>query len=110
MEEDTYNIKLVKVSPTRNRKDTRRQIEVTRRDNRLISLDEVKSFYDDLLQEGKNPDQICIVGLNAERLTTIKSFDDKEVFDEFDEEYLQNKPEGIRDLLTHYSRVELILY
>ncbi len=107
---NNYNIKLVQKKETKNIRDVRKQIEVTKKNSKEITLDDVKLIYKDLLEKGVNANKISIVGLNAERLTTIKSFDEADVFDEFDEEYLENKGEDIRDKLTKYYRLEFIIY
>ena len=56
------------------------------------------------------PEKVVVVGLNGERYITLKGLNETYMRDYGDDEYLQNKPDNIRELLTTFTRVEFIVH
>lgn len=105
-----YQITLVKEFTSKNKKINRQQIEFKRRDKKMMSLDEVNRMYKELVkEENLNEDNIMIVGLNQNRYFTLKSFN-QEDFTQFDEDYLQNKPKEVREMLKEFYSIDFVIY
>jgi hypothetical protein len=56
------------------------------------------------------PENVIVVGLSGERYITLKGLKESYMRDYGDEEYLQNKPKSIRELLTRFTRIEFIIH
>jgi hypothetical protein len=105
-----YNIQLVKKVYIPKIKKERKQFNITKKNKTMIDIDDIEAIYSQFITKGISPERISIVGLNNERLTTIKSFSTDDTFDYFDEEYLNGKPEEIRDKLTEFYNIQIIIY
>ena len=104
-----YDIRLVKEFVTNNKKLHRFQIEFKRKDKKMMSLDEINKIYKEFVEEENlNEDDIMIVGLNQNRYFTLKSLNQDD-FTEFDEDYLENKPKEVKDMLKEFYSFEFIL-
>jgi hypothetical protein len=65
----------------------------------MINYDDVERIYKDLLEsEDLNPENIVIVGMSQNRYFTLKSLGESDM-SQYDEEYLANKPEDVREML-----------
>jgi hypothetical protein len=53
---------------------------------------------------------MSISGLNAERYFTIKPFNSDDLDGVLDDEYLSGKPEYVKELLTNYFNLQIIIY
>lgn len=105
-----YKIELVKSQymPRINRE--RKQFNFVRKDKKMIDVKDVEKIYNELLQSGIESENISIIGLNAERLTTIKSFKSGNTFDYFDDDYLNGKSSDIQEKLSKFFTIQVIIY
>lgn len=103
-----YNMKLVKTINTK-KMGTIKHIQFNKKDNKLITLEEVNNMYHKLMNgAGLSPDQIRIVGLNDEQFVTLKGYGDEEFADYWDD-YLQNKPTAVQDKLNKFENIQFIV-
>ena len=103
-----FNIKLIQSVELKKKRITRQQIELTKKNGNTISLKEVYELFNELKESGENPTDISIIGMNAERLTTIiTDGDDKNRY--WDEDYLHGKSAEVLEMLTNFTKLELLL-
>jgi hypothetical protein len=107
---EKYNITLVKEQRTKNKKELRKQIEIVRKDGKIIKLNDIENLYNKVISKNINPQNIIVVGLNGERYITLKGLKESNMRNFGDEEYLQNKPKNIRNMLTKFTRIEFIVH
>lgn len=105
-----YNIKLVKKVYIPKFKKERKQFSIVKKNKQMIDIDDIQAIYKQFIDNGIEADRISILGLNGERLTTIKSFESADTFDYFDDEYLQGKPDEIKDKLREFYNLQVIIY
>jgi hypothetical protein len=105
-----YNIQLVKKVLMPKFKKERKQFSIVKRDKMMIDIEDIQTIYKQFLDKGIEAERISILGLNGERLTTIKSLESGETFDYFDDEYLNGKPEEIREKLSEFYNIQVIIY
>lgn len=105
-----YNIELVKSQFMPRIKKERKQFNFVRKDKKMIDVKDVQKIYNELLQSGIESDSISILGLNPERLTTIKSLNSGNTFDYFDDDYLNGKSSDIQEKLSKFFSIQVIIY
>lgn len=105
-----YNIQLVKKVYMAKFKKERKHFSIVKKNKKMIEIEDIQAIYDQFVDKGIEPERISILGLNGERLTTIKSFQSGDTFDYFDEEYLNGKPEAVIDKLTQFFNIQVIIY
>ena len=105
-----YNIQLVKKQELKKKLITRTQFNITKKQNQMIGIEDVEKIYNQFLDRGIDPERIGIIGLNGERLTTIKSPNSTELFNYFDDDYLDGKSNDIKEKLTKFFNIQLIIY
>ena len=104
-----YDIKLVKEFTTNKNKMNRKQIEFKRLDKKKMSLNEVNTLYKDLVKSSDlDPDKVMIIGMNPNRFFTLKTLN-KDDFTEFAEDYLENKPAEVQEMLSEFDSIQLVL-
>jgi hypothetical protein len=104
-----FNINLVKEINTK-KMGKKKQIEFTKKNLQLISLEEANDMYHQILEESHLlPHQISIIGLNDERFTTLKGFGDDEFADYFEDEYLKNKSSAIQEKLSNFFNITFMI-
>jgi hypothetical protein len=105
-----YNIELVKSVYMPRVKKERKQFSFVRKDKKMIDIKDVEKIFNELLESGINSDSISVLGLNGERLTTIKSFSSGNTFDYFDDDYLNGKSSDIQEKLSKFFSIQVIIY
>lgn len=105
-----YNIKLVQQKVIKNRKQKRTHFHITKKDNEMIDIDDIQLIYNQFLERGIEASRIGIVGLNGERLTTLKGINTDDLFNYFDDDYLDGKSSEIKEKLTQFFHIELLIY
>ncbi len=86
------------------------QVRISKTNGNQLTLEDIEEIYDNLMEQGFSSERIAIIGMNAERLTTIVSRDENAVFNFADEDYMKNKPEAIRDKLSNFDYVQVLIY
>lgn len=105
-----YNIELVQQKTVKASNEKRSQYHVVKKNNTMLTFDDVEIIYNQMVNRGIAPERIAIIGLNAERLTTIKSLKESNLFEFGDEDYLNGKSQDIKDKLSQYFSIDVILY
>jgi hypothetical protein len=105
-----YNIVLEKSVYLPRIKKQRKQFSFVRKDKKMIDVKDVEKIFNELLKGGVDSENISILGLNAERLTTIKSFSSGNAFDYFDDDYLNGKSSDIQEKLSKFFSIQVIIY
>jgi C-terminal processing protease CtpA/Prc len=106
---DKYNIKLLKNFETKNKKVMKKEIKINRKNGNKVSLDEVDDLYNYISNRYNIPtENIKVVGLNNERFITLKGEAHEALGDNYDD-YLQNKPEEVRDNLENFNDVHFFI-
>jgi len=108
--ESNYNIQLVKQVNLKATGEKRTQFSVTKKGNKMIDIKDVEIIYNQFLEKGIDANRIALVGLNGERYTTIKSASQDELFDYFDDDYLDGKSSAVKDKLSKFFNIQLIIY
>lgn len=105
-----YNVQLVKKVYIPKIKKERKQFSIMKKNKTEINIEDIDEIYNQFVDKGIAPERISILGLNNERLTTIKSFSSGEVFDYFDDDYLNGKPVEVRDKITKFYSIQVIIF
>jgi hypothetical protein len=105
-----YNITLVRQANIKATGEKRTQFSVTKKGNKMIDIKDVELIYNQFLAKGIDADRIALVGLNGERYTTIKSPFNDALFDYFDDDYLDGKSSAVKDKLSKFFNIQLIIY
>jgi hypothetical protein len=105
-----YNIELVQKRLNKKTGEERKQLSITKKNKKLITLKEVETIYNRYVAKGIQPSRICIVGENAERLLTIKEFKKDELFDGNGYDYMEGKSQEVIDKLSKFRNVQVIIY
>lgn len=116
-----YNFKLVNQTKTKNGKISYKTIRVTSKSKKFINVKELDKIYNHLVNN-KNitTDKIKLIGNYkikdaaikgmTDMFRTLKNFDDDDIktYDDYDEEYIQNKTLSKKKLNNFYF-VDIIL-
>jgi hypothetical protein len=105
-----YNQQVIQMNKFKNKKFHRSQVRFERNDDKFITIENIKEIYHGLINKRFTSDRIAIVGMNSERLTTIISRNEDDVFDFVEEEYLKNKPAEIVDMLSSFEYIDVLIY
>lgn len=105
-----YNIELVKKQFIKKANVERKQFQIVKKNKKMITVKDIEAIYKQFLAKGINADRIGILGLNGERLTTIKSIHSGDTFNYADEEYLNGKSEDVREKLSNFFNIQIIIY
>ncbi len=89
--------------PTKNGKTIETTIIKAKNQNNLISYEEVGKFVSKLSQNGVNISKLKIVGNNRMKPFTIKSENQ-----DFDHEYIRNKPKNVGNAIDGFYQVHII--
>ena len=104
-----YDIKLVKETTTKKNKMNRKHIHFERLDKKEMPLSEVKTLYKELVQKSNlNPDKAMVIGMSKNRYFTLKTLNQDD-FKEFDEEYLENKPAEVQEMLREFYSFDFVV-
>ena len=105
-----YNIQLVKKQKMVKSGQTRSHFNITKTKDRMISIEDVDKIYNQFLERGIKAERIGLIGLNGERYTTIKSPHSDDLFNYFDDDYLDGKSSEIKDKLTKFFHLQVLIY
>ena len=105
-----YNIQLVKQKLIKSSKEKRSQFNITKKGNKMIEISDVEIIYNQFLGRGIDAKRIGIIGLNGERLTTIKSPTTNDLFNYFDDDYLDGKSSEVKEKLSEFFHIQFIIY
>jgi hypothetical protein len=105
-----YNIQLVKKQDLKKTGQTRTQFHITKKGDKMIDIKDIQKIYNQFLAKGISAERIGLVGLNGERYTTIKSPHTDDIFDYFDDEYLDGKSSEVKSKLSKFFNLQLIIY
>lgn len=105
-----YNIKLVNQTNIKATGEKRSHFSITKKGDKMIDIKDVEIIYNQFLAKGIDANRIALVGLNGERYTTIKSASNDELFDYFDDDYLDGKSSAVKDKLSKFFNIQLIIY
>ena len=92
-----------KTVPTKNNKNIETTIIKAKNQNNLISYDEVGKFVQKLETNGVNISKLKIVGNNRIKPFTIKSENQ-----DFDYDYIKNKPKNVGNAINGFYQVHII--
>jgi hypothetical protein len=82
-------------------------IQVSRKDNKQMSLDQVKNIYEGLTTKGLESSKIMIRGLNDLRFTTLKGKNQDNI--DFDDDYYNNKVLD-KNKFQNYFQIQIYVY
>lgn len=105
-----FKVELIQKRMIKKTGEEREQWNITKNKNKLIKLKDVQAIYEHYLAKGIPASRICIAGLNAERLTTIKAFNKDDLFDYEDDDYLNGKSIQVQDKLTQFYSLQVVVY
>lgn len=105
-----YNIEVVQKRLNKKTGEERKQLNITKKNGKMIKIKEVKSIYDHYVKKGIAAERIAIVGLNPERVFNLKGFKQDELYDFESDDYLEGKSSEVIDKLSKFESVQVIVY
>jgi hypothetical protein len=105
-----YNIQIVKKQDFKKTGAKRTHFSITKKNETMISIDDIEAIYQQFLSSGIQAEHIGLVGLNAERFTTIKSLFSDELFNYFEDDYLDGKSHAVKEKLSNFFNLQVIIY
>ena len=105
-----YDINLVKKQFIKSKDVTRSHFDITKKSKAIINMKEVRNIYNSFVERGIEPSRIGMVGLNGERYTTIKGPKQVILEDYEDDQYLNGKSSEIKEKLSEFHNIQLIIY
>ena len=105
-----YNIEMVQKRLNKKTGEERKQLNITKKNKKVIKMKEVKSIYEHYVAKGIAPNRIIIVGLNAERVFNLKGKDMEELYDFENDDYMEGKSREVIDKLNKFDSVQVIVY
>ena len=82
------------------------EYKITRTDGERMKVSLIEKAMKAMMKKDNvATEDMIVVGMNNERMTTLKGYGDELFSDYWEEEYLANKPEAIRDELRLFSEI-----
>jgi len=69
----------------------RKTIRLKAKNNNMITFNEIRQFYNSLINSGEEANKISISGMNIDKYLTMKSFTDNELKPFDDDDYYANR-------------------